>query len=311
MPSDFAFDVANYADAGIDAIEIWLTKLEDHLKIHSIADTRKLLGDRGVTAAAAAYQGGLLLSQGDARKAHFDLFRRRLDLCQAFDIKTLLVIADFVDKIEQTDLERAVVSLAQAAQWAAGYGVTLGLEFRAKSSFCACLDTALALIEECGEPNVGVNLDLFHYYTGPSKFEDFGRLTLDRLAHVQIADLAGLPRELASDADRILPGDGDFQLGPILDVLRNLGYEGWVSLELMNPTFWRATPSKSPRSPSPRCGESWAWRNRREGPAVRMDQDAHGRSVTCRFLWAPPGAPGSFDRCVRFRSEPEAWIDPA
>lgn len=244
MPCDFAQDVAHYADAGADAMEVWLTKLENHLETHSAADTRKLLGDRGLVLAAAAYQGGLLLSQADARKAHFDQLRRRLDLCQEFGIKTLLVVADFVDKIDKADLERAVVSLAQAAQWAAGYGVTLGLEFRGKSTFCASLDTALALIEECGEPNVGVNLDIFHYYTGPSKFEDFARLSLARLAHVQIADLSGVPRELATDADRILPGDGDFQLGPILGVLRGLGYDGWVSLELMNPTFWRANPKQ-------------------------------------------------------------------
>jgi 2-keto-myo-inositol isomerase len=242
MPCDFAQDVAHYADAGAGAMEVWLTKLENHLEANSAADTRKLLTDRGLTLAAAAYQGGLLLSQADARKAHFDHFRRRLDLCQEFSIKTLLVVADFVDKIDPTALERAVVSLAQAAQWAAGYGVTLGLEFRAKNTFCASLDTALALVEECGEPNVGVNLDIFHYYTGPSKFEDFARLTLARLAHVQIADLSGVPRELATDADRILPGDGDFQLEPILAMLRRLGYEGWVSLELLNPTFWRADP---------------------------------------------------------------------
>ena len=42
----------------------------------------------------AAYQGGLLLSQGEQRQAHYDHFRRRLDLCQAFAIPTLLVVAD-------------------------------------------------------------------------------------------------------------------------------------------------------------------------------------------------------------------------
>src|SRR5438477_122068 len=83
----------------------------------------------------------------------------------------------------------------------AGYGVTLALEFRAKATFCASLDTAIALVEQCGEPNVGVNLDVFHYYTGPSKFEDFAHLALERLAHVQVADLAGVARELATDSD--------------------------------------------------------------------------------------------------------------
>jgi len=244
LPSTFAEDVANYADAGCMALEIWLTKLEDHLEKHSIQDTHQLLRDRGMALAAASYQGGLLLSQGDARKAHHEHFRRRLDMCQEFKIPTLVVVADFVDKVEQTSLDRAIVSLREAARWAAGFGVTLALEFRARNTFCASLDTALALVHACGEPNVGVNLDVFHYYTGPSKFEDFAGLTLDRLAHVQIADLAGVARELATDSDRVLPGDGDFQLEPILDFLRRLGYQGWVSLELMNPVLWRSNPKQ-------------------------------------------------------------------
>src|SRR5207302_5805521 len=101
---------------------------------------------------------------------------------------------------------------------------------RGRSTFCASLDTALALIEQCGEANVGVCLDVFHYYTGPSKFEDLDLLRPGRLAHVQLCDLAGVPREVAEDSDRVLPGDGDFRLAPLLDRLRQQGYDGWVSL---------------------------------------------------------------------------------
>jgi sugar phosphate isomerase/epimerase len=242
LPRSFAEDVAAYADAACPAMEVWLTKLEDHLKEHSTADTRKLLADREMTLAAAAYQGGLLLSQGEQRKAHYDHFRGRLDLCQQLGIPTLLVVADFAGPVDQTGLERALVSLKQAAQWAAGFDVRLALEFRGRDTFCASLDTALALVAGCGEPNVGVNFDVFHYYTGPSKFEDLALLTSDNLAHVQLCDLAGVARELATDADRILPGDGDFQLGPILDCFRAIGYAGWVSLELMNPALWQMKP---------------------------------------------------------------------
>jgi 2-keto-myo-inositol isomerase len=244
LPATFAEDVAAYADAACPAMEVWLTKLENHLESHSVADTRKLLADRHIALAAAAYQGGLLLSQGEQRRAHYDHFRRRLDLCQQFGISILLVVADFALAVDETSLERAVVSLKQAAQWAAAFDVRLALEFRGSATFCASLDTALALVARTGEPNVGINFDVFHYYTGPSKFEDLSLLTRDNLAYVQLSDLAGVPRELATDADRILPGDGDFQLGPILDRFRAIGYDGWVSLELMNPTLWKNKPSQ-------------------------------------------------------------------
>ena len=139
-----------------------------------------------MTLAAASYQGGLLLSHGEQRKAHYDHFKRRLDLCQGFSIPTLLVVADFVQQPDPSSLEQAVVSLREAAQWAQAFNIRLALEFRGKATFCSSLDTALALIAACGEPNLGVCLDVFHYYTGPSKFEDFALLNKDNLAFVQV-----------------------------------------------------------------------------------------------------------------------------
>jgi sugar phosphate isomerase/epimerase len=244
LSSSFAEDVESWADGGQTGMEVWLTKLEDHLKTSSAAATLRLLEDKQVMLAAASYQGGLLLSQGEQRKAHYDHFRRRLEICQQLRVPTLLLVADFVDKVDSTALQRSVVSLAQAAQWAGGFDVRLALEFRARSPFCSSLDTAVWLVSQCGEPNVGVNLDIFHYYTGPSKFEDLELLTPENLAFVQVADVAGVPRELAADSDRVLPGDGDFRFAPIFEQIRKIGYTGYVSIELLNPTLWNTQSSQ-------------------------------------------------------------------
>src|SRR5260370_6464233 len=226
MPCSFAEDVAAFAAAGWPGIEVWLTKLEAHLENHSLADTRKLLKDRNLLPVAGAYQGGLLLSQGEQRRAHYDHFRKRLEICQELGIGTVIVVADFAEPVEAVGLERAVVSLTQAAQWADGFDVRLALEFRARNTFCASLDTALALVRQCGESNGGVNFDVFHYYTGPSKLEDLDLLEPATLAHVQVADVAGVPRELAADADRIFPGVGDFHFQPLLARFRSRCYPG-------------------------------------------------------------------------------------
>jgi len=240
MTTSFQDDLTGYSDGGCTAIEVWLTKLEDHLKQHSADDTKKLAADRGIVFPAASYQGGLLLSQGEARRAHFDHFKRRLDLCQFFAIPTLCLVADFVERVDQTGLQRAIVSLGEAGEWAETYGVRLAVEFRGRSTFCSSLDTAASLVDACGRSNVGLCFDAYHYYTGPSKYEDLGLLTPENLFHVQVCDLAGVPRELASDSDRIFPGEGDFLLDPIIRVMRERGYDGWVSLELFNPTLWKA-----------------------------------------------------------------------
>lgn len=239
LSASFADDIEHYPSAGCHAIEIWLTKLEKHLQEVSADSTRKGLADRGVKLVAAAYQGGLLLSQGEERKAHFEHFKRRLDLCQQFDIPTMLLVADFVRSPDAQALGRAVVSLAQAAQWAAGFGVKLALEFRGTDAFCSCLDTALTLVQQCGEVNAGVCLDAFHFYKGPSKSEDLDRLTPANLFHVQVCDVPGVPRELMSDSDRVLPGEGDFHLEPLVKRLKAIGYASGVSLELLNPVLWQ------------------------------------------------------------------------
>ena len=142
------------------------------------------------------------------------------------------------------DIERIQVSLQQAAQQAREQGVRIALEFQARSAFCNNLQTAAALVAEVASPNLGLCLDAFHFHVGPSKSEDLDYLTKENLFVVQLCDLADVPREFATDADRILPGDGDIPLTSIVNHLISIDYGGWVSVELMNPTIWQIPPGQ-------------------------------------------------------------------
>jgi sugar phosphate isomerase/epimerase len=244
MPASFAEDVRAFGNAACPAMEVWLTKLESYLERHSIEDVRRLTGDQGLSLPVAAAQGGILIAQGDARRESFALFERRLKICQELQVPTLVVVADFHSQVGTAEFERAVVSLSQCARLAADHGVRLALEFQGRSQFCNNLSTAALLIDQCNEPNLGICFDVFHYYTGPSKFEDLALLSPENLFHVQVSDLAGVPRELAGDSDRVLPGDGDFQLIPIIEHLSKIGYAGYVSVELMNPHIWQLPPAR-------------------------------------------------------------------
>ncbi len=68
LQAPFESDIHGFADAAGNAIELWLTKLEEYLKTHTVADVRKLAEDREQKFVAASFQGGLLFSQGDARR---------------------------------------------------------------------------------------------------------------------------------------------------------------------------------------------------------------------------------------------------
>lgn len=238
MSTPFEADLGAYAQAGWTAVEVWLTKLETYLETHTIEDARRLFEAHRLTPVSAAAQGGLLLSHGPEREQHWGHFRRRLNMLRELAIPTLIVAVDFTRPLGGDDFRRAAAALVQAQETAGENGVRLALEFQKGASFCASLDTTLALIGQSGAENVGVCLDLFHYYTGPSKFEDLAYLSPSTLAWVQACDLAGVPRELAGDSDRIFPGEGDFQIDPILDLLARVGYEGYVSLEVLNPQLW-------------------------------------------------------------------------
>jgi 4-hydroxyphenylpyruvate dioxygenase len=245
LPTPFEADVQGAVDGGCSLIEVWLTKLEQALEKTSTEQLQQFLQERDVRFAAAAYHGGLLLSQGEARQTAFDHFRQRLDLCQTFHIPLIVLVPDTTTvSLDPTSLGRVVVSLTQAAQWAAGYGIHVALEFRAGNVLCNNLQTALALIGECRQPNLGVCLDWFHFYAGPSKEDDLQLLTKQNLAHVQVCDVAGILRERMTDSDRIFPGEGDFEYARLMQRLRELNYEGAVSLELFNPVLWKVKPSQ-------------------------------------------------------------------
>ncbi|HQU44006.1 MAG TPA: sugar phosphate isomerase/epimerase [Pirellulales bacterium] len=239
LNSPFDKDIEDYAAGACRAVEIWLGKLETYLETHSLDDVRRLLDEQQMAAPVASFQGGLLVSQGDARREHWEHFSRRLTLLRKLEIGTLVVACDVMGPLAQQDLERVQASLTQAAVRAGEQGVRLALEFQASATFGNNLQTAAALVNETGSPHLGLCFDVFHYYAGPSKAEDLAYLTRENLFHVQLCDIAGTPREFAGDADRILPGDGDYQLQPVLDALRRIGYEDYVSLELMNPQIWQ------------------------------------------------------------------------
>ncbi|HZW29507.1 MAG TPA: sugar phosphate isomerase/epimerase [Isosphaeraceae bacterium] len=245
LTNPFEADPAAYRGGGWTAVELWLTKLESFVRAHSLAEARAVLEGGGIRPVGAAGQGGLLLSRGAERAAHWDHFRRRLDLLGELGVTTMVLAADFAAAAPAAeDYAVAAASLGEAAELAAPFGIRIALEFHKSSPVCACLETALALVEQAGSRNAGVCLDVFHFQTGPSKHEDLGGLTVENLAWVQLCDVSGTPRELAADGDRILPGDGDFPLAPIVEHLERIGYDGFVALEVANPHLWQVSADR-------------------------------------------------------------------
>ncbi|MBM9468097.1 TIM barrel protein [Nakamurella leprariae] len=85
----------------------------------------------------------------------------------------------------------------------------------------ATVAEAVAVLDEIGDPDLGIQYDLYHSLM---EGEDPGAVLaehLPRIRHVQIADVPG----------RHQPGTGAVDFPAFLDRLEGGGYDGWVSLE--------------------------------------------------------------------------------
>ena len=242
LDAPLATILEDYAAGRCDAIDLWLGHAEAYLESHAPGELKELLARHGIDAVAASFQGGLLTSQGDARREHWRHFESRLVLLRELGIPVLVVAGDAFGPLGPEDLSRLSLSLAEAAKRAADAGVRLALEFDARASFPNNLQSTVALVEDVGHPALGICLDWFHFTVGPSKPLDLGLLTGETLAHVQLSDIADVPREMAGDADRILPGEGCSPPDDLVRLLGGIGYRGAVAVELHNPRLWRVPP---------------------------------------------------------------------
>lgn len=244
LPSDFAENVAEYAKGGCQTIELWLTKLEQYLQDHSVADARQLLDRHGVTAPVASYQGGLFQLPSAGFDESWQAFHNRLAVCRDLGVRTIVVAGDVRGQLDQQLVDLVIERLEQIAAAAEEQAVEVAFEFQAAAAFPNNLQTAVSLVSSVSRSALGICFDVFHFYTGPSKWTDLGLLDAGNLFHVQLCDLADVSRELATDSQRILPGDegGCIAAPPIGERLHQIGYQRLVSVELMNPHLWQVPP---------------------------------------------------------------------
>ena len=118
----------------------------------------------------------------------------------------------------------ALEHLQPVFQHAAQRGVRLTLEplNRYETDFIHTAAEAMRLIDTSGFANVGVMLDTFHMNIEECSFGEALRAARDRLWHIHIAD-----------SNRHYPGSGHIDFPSIFRRLDSMGYQGFVSAELL------------------------------------------------------------------------------
>ena len=231
LTGSFEEKLVKAAELGTDGIELMAVDPAT-LDAHTI---RTGLQENGLEAAAVgsgavAFATGLTLLHADPEKAD----QARLRLRELVDFAAgvgapLVTVGSFRGRLASVRAGgrgQLVALLREGATHAEAHGVRLALEplNRYESDIVNSAEEGLAFLDEAGHAAVGLVLDTYHVNIEERSWtEPFRRvMAAGRLFHVHLGDNNRLP-----------PGHGLVDFPAIVATLREIGYNGYLSAELL------------------------------------------------------------------------------
>ena len=230
----FADDLDAYRAAGADGVGIWEMKLAD--------DSLERFRASGLGAAAAIPAVPsilpLPLMEGPEDPAErVEAIRSGIRRLAPFEPECVLFLTGPGD-----DRATVIEGIRAIADEGRAQGIRVALEpiqreFMDLWSIVGSLGEAAALVDEAGA-DVGLIYDSWHLWREPLEEVELHR---DRIRGVHLADWREPTR---NTNDRVLPGEGAVEFGPILDALR---WDGFYDLEIFSDaelagSLWQEDP---------------------------------------------------------------------
>jgi D-psicose/D-tagatose/L-ribulose 3-epimerase len=241
----FAASCATTKKIGYDGIEIApFTLAEDPAKIpaHRQREFRQIMADHELRFVGLhwlmAAPKGLHVTTADRglRQRSWEHVRHLIDLSAALATPgakepPVMVFGSPQQRNaigEMTPQEATQVfteELARVAPRAEAAGVRILVEAlpRNQSNIINLLDEAVAVVEQIGSPAVGTMFDTHNAVDETEPHADLIRRRIGYIDHVHVNEIDG--RE---------PGTGSYDFSSILNVLIEMGYAGWISLEVFD-----------------------------------------------------------------------------
>ena len=174
---------------------------------------------------------GLVDFNEPVRKFHTERVKKAVDLAREFGGKNvLLVLGEYIWQREvippQDQWNWGVQHVKEIGEYAAEFGIEIALELEPfRLSLLNSVPEMARFIDECGLSNIKANIDISHLVLADSSPEEL-KLLKGKAAHVHISDCNGM---IHGD---LPPGRGVVKFVPYLQAIKELDFEGSVSLEL-------------------------------------------------------------------------------
>jgi sugar phosphate isomerase/epimerase len=184
-------------------------------------------------------------------------------MCAALQAVSVTAIGPFAEGQSTAELSGRFASLCDRV---AAAGAQVQFEFMPMTAV-KDLATAWTIVEGARRDNAGLMFDTWHFFRGNPDYSALGHVPGDRIFAVQVADGgAEMKGGLGEDTfNRLLPGDGVFDLEGVIRALDRIGALHWVGPEVISPQTAALPPEEAARLAGGRVRELIA--AARSGPA--------------------------------------------
>lgn len=231
------------SDAGYDAVELWFEDTDVYKAGGGrYIDIFRAVDDLGMEVASMIYCDGWFDCAEEDWPRVKDGLDRRMSQAPALGARQII----FSPPAGRADVATGARRYAELLELSKVIGGRPVFEFLGFVEQYNTIESALEVLELAGGGEMV--LDPFHIFRGGGSVESVAKLRPEQIAVSHFNDIVtSVPREQQGDGDRVMPGDGTFDLRRYCDLLRGTGYRGYLSLELFREDLWARDPREVAR----------------------------------------------------------------
>ena len=250
MKTDLPGDIRAVSRAGYDLIEIWAKKMEAYLLDHSLDDLRTLLAEAHVKPLAINSVEFITFNAPWEKTNTMNLIARYAKMADHLSCPFIVVVPSPRPEgaTDKEVLDESIRVLREISDRFRDYKVKFAFEFLGfRWCSVSTLEEDFAIVKAVNRENIGMVLDTFHFYAGGSSVGAIRDVDPEKIFILHINDAEKLPKTELQDAHRLFPGEGIIPLAEIVSSLKDIHYDGPVSLEMFRPAYWSRPPEEVAR----------------------------------------------------------------